>query len=118
LYELSQFDNELRETLTDEPTINRILLKSKLLFRLMRCGKLVSLHVMKINLYDKEKAFRVCKSSFLISENKSSFEEDFKFILSIDSVKELEKRADVWAYHYINNHKALDYYTQKLSLSS
>ena len=94
MYELSRLDKELRETLSDEPTINRIhvlLLKSKLLFRLMRFGKLVSLHVMKINLYDKEKAFRICKSSFLISENKSSFEEDFKFISSIDSVRARKK---------------------------
>jgi hypothetical protein len=116
-HKITELDNDIKKVLDNEKAINRIyilLLYSALIFRLMRHGKLISLYIMKINKYNKEKAFKACKSVFAIDYRQREFEEDFKFVSSISSSKylkkKLEARADNWAYLYVKNHKPKDYY--------
>ncbi|TLX83215.1 MAG: hypothetical protein E6L04_08970 [Thaumarchaeota archaeon] len=116
-HKITELDNDIKKVLANKKAINHIymlLLYSGLIFRFIRHGKSITLYAMKINKFNKDKAFRVCKSVFPIESRQRTFEEDFKLVSSISTSehlkKQLEARAHQWASLYVKNHEARDYY--------
>jgi hypothetical protein len=117
LHKTTDLDNDIKKVLNNEKAINRIymlLLYSTLIFRLVKHGKLISLYAMKINKFNSEKAFRVCKSVFPVESRQETFDEDFKLVSSVYNSKNfkdvLEKRARESAFSYVKSHAPTDYY--------